>query len=1219
MNDNDSNFPYPTIIQNKLNHPLLLPILPRIIIKNKEPVESEPNVNNVNYKNIYNNNIALNNKEYKDDFSYQLHNKNKNELIQIKNNKQVKNYNDNNDNNDNNFDDKKNIINNNNSNITKKIISKRISNNVLINNIFPDENNNDFKFINNNLKNNVFQNKKNQIKNFENNKIGNDSFLNNNIQQINKANLNNITNDNIVNLDINNPNKINFIDNSNISKIKVNINANLNQNNRNITPQKEMNLNNLNLGLNKTHLKNIQNNQKINDLGNNFSNIDFTNIKTIKNISNNETNITNIVIRSNNNMSKEQSNNTTNNIKKINNISNYHSNNTSHTIIKENNLSKEQSNNSAINIKKINNIPNNHININNNVIETNNQLKEQSNNTIINQKKINNIPNNQLKEQSNNNSIIINKINNNQNNPQKITNNLIEINNHSKEHLNNTTNTNKINNILNNQTNITNNINKINNIKNNQSNNKTTNIQRINNIPNNQQNNILNPITKINNNQNNPQTKTLNNIQENIINNQLDNTKTLKLNNIQNPINNPSNNNTINQINKNIQTQINNSSNNTTINKINNNKQNKITNPSNNTTINQTNKNTKNPINNIPQDQKNNLTNKNQTTFKYDTVTLTSEYNSGNMFNCKKISEDTYNVYISSDCQDRELDHQIAIYKVWFNFAVQSTITREMNINIVNLNNFLKVYRSGYQICIRELNVNEEPKDFENSYNLNEEIYWKRYGNFTASVDKENHLILKIKYKFESLKYVYFAFCFPFSYDKNNAFLNYLDNKINNNPLSKIYFHNEVLIQSKEKRNVNLITITSKDNIIKNQLEQNVIGLFPNKNRCNKTLHDKPIIFISARVHPGETPGSHMMNGILKLLTDEKDNKSILLRENFIFKIIPIINVDGVSIGNYRLDTNGYNLNRCYLNPDIKTDPEIFAIKKLFMLYNNIYKIRYYFDLHADMNVRGAYTYGNAIEKFENHVENVLYGFIFHLTSSHINWNHCIYSESSMKTKFKNDNNSKEATSRVHFYQKTGLIHTYTLESSYFKGDFDGINEKNDDQLYLINDFENTGRDCLISILHYEELTVNFNIANSIYNDIYGCREYIANSIQMSEERFNLNFGLKNIAKDINKRKNWKSIKELNDKYLLAKGNRNYSQKPNTTDLSLPKINKKLDSERLSQLPLINNNYNYDSNKINDKNNKQIYYSKKEKRNLTPIIQKINHNDNSDIVNYNEE
>ena len=106
------------------------------------------------------------------------------------------------------------------------------------------------------------------------------------------------------------------------------------------------------------------------------------------------------------------------------------------------------------------------------------------------------------------------------------------------------------------------------------------------------------------------------------------------------------------------------------------------------------------------------------------------------------------------------------------------------------------------------------------------------------------------------------------------------------------------MIQSKEKRNVNLITITSKENIIKNQQEQNIIGLFPDKNRCLKTLHDKPIIIISARVHPGETPGSHMMNGILKLLTNELDYNSEILRNNFIFKIIPMINVDGVIVGN---------------------------------------------------------------------------------------------------------------------------------------------------------------------------------------------------------------------------------------------------------------------------------------------------------------------------------
>ena len=549
-----------------------------------------------------------------------------------------------------------------------------------------------------------------------------------------------------------------------------------------------------------------------------------------------------------------------------------------------------------------------------------------------------------------------------------------------------------------------------------------------------------------------------------------------------------------------------------------------------------------------------------QNTFCFDIAKFTSEFNSGNMLHCEKISDDTFEVQIASDCQDKELYHQISTYRVWFYFGVQSYFERELKINIINLNNFLKIYKLGYQICIRELGKNEEPNDFENSYFMNEEIFWKRFDNFNASLDNDNHVILKIKHKFPKRKYVLFAFCFPWSYDKNNEFLKYLKNTINENEDSKIYFHNEVLIQSREKRNLNLITITSKNNIIKNQYEQNIMGLFPNKNRCNKTLIDKPIIFITARVHPGETPGQHMMNGILKLLTDEIDQNAILLRKHFIFKIIPMINVDGVSIGHYRLDPFGYNLNRCYLNPEYRSDPEIYAIKKLFLLYNSIYKLRYYFDLHADMNVKGAYTFGNAIEKFDKHVENVLFGFVFHFTCSHVNWNHCIYSEKSMKTKFKNDNNSKEATSRVHFYKKTGLIHTYTLESSYFKGDFDGQNEVENSELYNISDFEKTGRDCLISILYYEELATNDKIRNSIYIDIPGCREYIAQNVLNNEERFNFNFGLKHLVKEINQIKTWKSINEINIK-KIAKGNRNYSQRISP----LPKI----ESDRL---PILNKN-----------------------------------------------
>lgn len=95
--------------------------------------------------------------------------------------------------------------------------------------------------------------------------------------------------------------------------------------------------------------------------------------------------------------------------------------------------------------------------------------------------------------------------------------------------------------------------------------------------------------------------------------------------------------------------------------------------------------------------------------------------------------------------------------------------------------------------------------------------------------------------------------------------------------------------------------------------------------RFNK---EKPVIFLTSRVHPGETPGSFVLNGFLDLVTDIKSEQGRLLRKHFVFKIIPILNPDGCARGYYRLDTAAYNLNRFYLNPSKQDHPTIWAAKK---------------------------------------------------------------------------------------------------------------------------------------------------------------------------------------------------------------------------------------------------------------------------------------------------
>ena len=115
------------------------------------------------------------------------------------------------------------------------------------------------------------------------------------------------------------------------------------------------------------------------------------------------------------------------------------------------------------------------------------------------------------------------------------------------------------------------------------------------------------------------------------------------------------------------------------------------------------------------------------------------------------------------------------------------------------------------------------------------------------------------------------------------------------------------------------MTISSKDGITEDRETQpdDSEGMFPEAvdnpdRRPLKFDQNKKVIAFTSRVHPGESPGSHVLNGITDLITDFKSEQGKLLRRNFVFKIIPNLNPDGVSRGYYRLDTEGQNLNRFY-------------------------------------------------------------------------------------------------------------------------------------------------------------------------------------------------------------------------------------------------------------------------------------------------------------------
>ena len=117
-------------------------------------------------------------------------------------------------------------------------------------------------------------------------------------------------------------------------------------------------------------------------------------------------------------------------------------------------------------------------------------------------------------------------------------------------------------------------------------------------------------------------------------------------------------------------------------------------------------------------------------------------------------------------------------------------------------------------------------------------------------------------------------------------------------------------------------------------------------------------VVLTARVHPGETVGSWMMQGVLDFLTSIDDPEAQLLRENFVFKIIPMLNPDGVINGNYRCSLSGCDLNRRWKTPSKNVHPTIYYAKQMILNLCGERGLAFFCDLHGHSKKKDVFMYG---------------------------------------------------------------------------------------------------------------------------------------------------------------------------------------------------------------------------------------------------------------------
>jgi murein tripeptide amidase MpaA len=176
---------------------------------------------------------------------------------------------------------------------------------------------------------------------------------------------------------------------------------------------------------------------------------------------------------------------------------------------------------------------------------------------------------------------------------------------------------------------------------------------------------------------------------------------------------------------------------------------------------------------------------------------------------------------------------------------------------------------------------------------------WERCGQdvcyFANSIKRKGtfyYYTLTFSTTFENdFDTVYLAHSYPYTYSDLQRYLN----KIESDPRTGDKMQRKILGQTLAGNPCDMLTITTFTD-------------------GPERMRNKKGIVISSRVHPGETGASYMMKGVIDFLVGSSVGAKIL-RDKYIFKIIPMINIDGVINGNSRCSLYGVDLNRCWIDP----------------------------------------------------------------------------------------------------------------------------------------------------------------------------------------------------------------------------------------------------------------------------------------------------------------
>ena len=180
-------------------------------------------------------------------------------------------------------------------------------------------------------------------------------------------------------------------------------------------------------------------------------------------------------------------------------------------------------------------------------------------------------------------------------------------------------------------------------------------------------------------------------------------------------------------------------------------------------------------------------------------------------------------------------------------------------------------------------------------------------------------------------------------------------------------------------------------------------------------IAERPAIILTSRVHPGESNSSFLIEGLIDYLSSNEHGADIL-RNKFVFKIVPMLNPDGVIIGNYRCSLSGHDLNRQWISPSARLFPEIYSVKAMIRKTLESRDIFMYCDFHGHSRAKNLFMYGCNNTTKERRLKERIFPMLFSKVCDNFSFDNCSFTI----------HKSKESTARVVMHREFQLVNSFT-------------------------------------------------------------------------------------------------------------------------------------------------------------------------------------------------